>query len=224
MALQKGPSHGTGGPSGQVFNQRRNPGRPECEHRWGAPGWGAPGRGPQRLASEGLDSVPTGPPRFSMAPAGRARQRARTRARNWTECRREKQPTGGVKRPGGGVRGPAARAPAPEFGNGPAARAACGLVPSRGPHRQAKAEGHAHSSSSRERPHPAPGDPPGAGTQAPPGPSAESHAQGAPPPRASPCSGGNGSFPACSASSKAESSWVTKGSRFSGRDMMYCPI
>lgn len=102
MALQKGPSHGTGGPSGQVFNQRRNPGRPECEHRWGAPGWGAPGRGPQCLASEGLDSVPTGPPRFSMAPAGRARQRARTRARNWTECRREKQPTGGVKRPGGG--------------------------------------------------------------------------------------------------------------------------
>lgn len=102
MALQKGPSHGTGGPSGQVFNQRRNPGRPECEHRWGATGWGAPGRGPQRLASEGLDSVPTGPPRFSMAPAGRARQRARTRARNWTECRREKQPTGGVKRPGGG--------------------------------------------------------------------------------------------------------------------------
>ena len=40
----------------------------------------------------------------------------------------------------------------------------------------------------------------------------------------SPCSGGNGSFPACKASSKAESSWVTNGSRFRGRDMIYCPI
>lgn len=73
VAPQKGPPHGTGGPSGQIFNQRRNPGGPECEHRWVSP---------------------QGPPRFSMAPSRQGSSvRGRGREPGTGQNAGEKQPT-----------------------------------------------------------------------------------------------------------------------------------